>query len=67
MDFSALNKNAAKSFNQQKSLIKRVLAGKKTQCPTCTTLLTVTPTDEGLALRCENLCTDISLDAQAIN
>lgn len=66
MDFSALNKNAAKSFNQQKSLIKNVLAGKDIQCPTCSGKLNVTPTETGLVLKCKKACTDINLDAELL-
>lgn len=64
MDFSALNKNAAKSFNQQKSLIKNALAGKDIQCPTCSEKLSVKPTESGLSLKCKKACTDINLDAE---
>lgn len=62
MDISAFNKNAAKSFNQQKSLIKRVLSGKPVECPTCGNKLVVTPREQGLSLSCAKGCTDILLE-----
>jgi uncharacterized protein (DUF2225 family) len=66
MDFSALNKNAAKSFNQQKSLIKNVLAGKDIQCPICSETFNVKRIDTGFSLKCKNNCTDINLDADLL-
>ncbi len=62
MDISAFNKNTAKSFNQQKSLIKKVLSGKKTQCPNCKLLLQLKPIENGFKVSCDNGCTDIELD-----
>ena len=64
MDFTALNKQAEKSFYQQKSLIKKVLAGQKVKCPTCTGTLVVKATETGFSLCCPQQCTDIALDAQ---
>ena len=63
VDFSALNKNAAKSFNQQKALIKKVLSGRSVQCETCHSVLRVVPKSTGLSISCEKGCTDIDLEA----
>ena len=64
MDFSALNKSAANSFNQQKSLIKKVLAGKTVTCNNCKTLISVIAEADSVMLKCEKNCTDIKLDAE---
>lgn len=66
MDISAFNKNAAKSFNQQKSLIKRVLSGKPAQCAVCNSSLQLLPTDDGFSVACNKGCTDIELEANTI-
>lgn len=66
MDISAFNKNAAKSFNQQKALIKRVLSGKSTQCPVCNSALRLLPNDNGFSVVCGKGCTDIELEANTI-
>ena len=63
VDFSALNKHAAKSFNQQKALIKKVLSGKTVLCETCQTSLQVVTKPIGLAICCKKGCTDIELEA----
>lgn len=64
MDFSALNKSAANSFNQQKSLIKKVLAGKKVNCNNCNTLISVITGADSVMIKCDKNCTDIKLDAE---
>ena len=66
MDISAFNKNAAKSFNQQKSLIKKVLSGKSAQCPVCNSALALLPTESGFSVACNKGCTDIELEANTI-
>jgi DNA-binding protein YbaB len=66
MDFSALNKSAANSFNQQKSLIKMVLAGKKVKCNNCNTLISVHTGADSVMIKCEKDCTDIKLDAELL-
>ncbi len=66
MDISAFNKNAAKSFNQQKSLIKRVLSGKSTQCSVCNSTLQLLSSDKGFSVACSKGCTDIELEANTI-
>jgi len=64
MDFTAVNKQAEKSFHQQKSLIKKALAGQNVKCPKCSGTLQVKPNQSGFSLCCQKLCTDIVLDAQ---
>jgi hypothetical protein len=64
MDFSALNKSAANSFHQQKSLIKKVLAGKKIKCENCSTLISVHTQADSVMIQCDKKCTDIKLDAE---
>lgn len=64
MDFSALNKSATNSFNQQKSLIKKVLAGKTIKCSNCKTLISIKTSVDSVMIKCENNCTDIKLDAE---
>jgi hypothetical protein len=66
MDISAFNKKAAKSFNQQKSLIKKVLSGKSAQCPECETQLQLLPGANGFKVCCNKGCTDIELEANTI-
>jgi len=64
MDFSALNKSAANSFNQQKSLIKKVLAGKMVRCNNCKTLISINAVADSVMIKCEKNCIDIKLDAE---
>ena len=64
MDFSAVNKSAANSFNQQKALIKKVLAGKTVHCNNCKTLISVKAVADSVVIKCEKNCTDIKLDAE---
>lgn len=66
MDISAFNKKAAKSFNHQKSLIKKVLSGKPVQCPECKTQLQLSPRASGFKVCCNKGCTDIELEANTI-
>ena len=66
MDISAFNKNAAKSFNQQKALIKKVLSGKPAQCPNCSSELLLIQAPSGFKVSCNQGCTDIELEANSI-
>ncbi len=60
---SSLVKLTSKSFHQQKNFIKKVLAGKVTQCPQCRQALSIYLTNDGeSSIRCPKLCTDIELD-----
>ncbi len=45
VDFSKLNKITAKSFNDQKAIIKKVMQGREVKCKVCQKILTlVAPT-----------------------
>lgn len=62
--FNALKKMSAKSFNDQKALIKKVLAGREIKCTHCDTLIkAVLPEDKKTTgLYCDKGCTNIALD-----
>ncbi|TRX55851.1 hypothetical protein [Thalassomonas sp. M1454] len=64
VDFSKLNKVTAKSFNDQKALIKKVLLGREIKCKTCNLLLSVIhPKQAGVpGIYCPKGCTSIELD-----
>jgi len=61
---SSFNKATSKSFHQQKNFIKKVLAGKVSQCPVCKQALTIhlTEASEQSTISCAKKCTDIELD-----
>lgn len=63
LDFSALNKQRADSFQQQRQLIKRVLRGERVVCQECQQSLSVVTTEleaENL-IKCVRGCTSILL------
>jgi len=62
--FDELKKTTAKSFNEQKALIKKVMAGRNIPCKTCgTTIKLVLPEkSEQAGLFCTKGCTSILLD-----
>jgi len=62
--FSQLKKVSAKSFNDQKALIKKVLAGRDIACQHCgTPIRVVLPEDKKTTgLYCAKGCTNIALD-----
>jgi len=63
LDFSALNKQAANSFHQQRNLIKQVCRGDKVLCPDCQQLLTLMPSDNKVInIKCAKGCTAIELE-----
>ncbi|QDP00410.1 hypothetical protein [Thalassotalea sp. PS06] len=59
-----LSKQTAKSYNDQKALIKRVLMGKPAKCPDCQqSLQFLASKDDSVAkISCAKGCTDIELD-----
>ena len=61
---STLQKLSKKSFNDQRSLIKGVLAGKHVNCPHCGSKVSFRPkTNDAVAkVICSKGCTDIELD-----
>lgn len=62
--FSALKKSSTASFNHQKSIIKKVMAGRSIQCEVCSEILfVILPENSGTpGVYCKKGCTDISLD-----
>lgn len=64
VDFSALNKLAAKSFNEQKALIKKVMAGRLIMCTTCNQPLELRlpMASDKPGIYCRKGCTNIELD-----
>lgn len=66
--FNTLSKKSAKSFNDQKALIKKVLAGRTIPCEVCKkNLAFIDKTEKNgqvipAVIRCEKACTDIELD-----
>lgn len=71
LDFSAINKTTAKSFNEQKNLIKRLFKGNTVLCETCKKpLKLVVPTDVKqtgkYGVFCKKGCTDIELEIEMV-
>ncbi|MEW6998315.1 hypothetical protein AADZ86_11470 [Colwelliaceae bacterium BS250] len=64
VDFSTLNKITAKSFNDQKATIKKVMQGRDIKCKVChLSLALVTPQQSDKpGIFCPKGCTDIELD-----
>tara|TARA_B110001452_G_scaffold52173_1_gene39761 strand:+ start:39 stop:254 length:216 start_codon:yes stop_codon:yes gene_type:complete len=59
-----IQKISKKSFNDQKALIKKVLAGREMRCQLCNQVIGFLPmNDEQPArIQCAKRCTDIELD-----
>ncbi|GIU19175.1 hypothetical protein TUM4644_06570 [Shewanella colwelliana] len=71
LDFSAINKTTAKSFNDQKNLIKRLFKGNTVMCEAChQPLHLVVPTEKAqtgqYGVFCKKGCTDIQLEMDLI-
>ena len=71
MDFSVINDSTAKSFQQQKNLIKRVFKGQTVLCSVCNQALEmklpIKDQQESVAgIRCKKGCTDIELDMEIV-
>ncbi|GEK11487.1 hypothetical protein HUZ36_19915 [Pseudoalteromonas sp. McH1-7] len=65
MDFSQLNKQRAKSFNDQKALIKKLSQGRTVICPHCELPISLTlnqHAQRSAIARCQTGCTLIELD-----
>ena len=63
LDFSALNKNAADSYHQQRNLIKKVCKGELINCQHCQLIISLIPAQDGIAfIRCNKGCTNIELE-----
>ncbi|MGI2260143.1 hypothetical protein [Shewanella sp. GXUN23E] len=74
MDFSQINKLSAKSFNDQKNLIKRIGKGQTVHCADCGQVLQLRvpgknprqQEQEALyGIHCPRGCTDIELEFEA--
>lgn len=65
LDFSAINKSTAKSFNEQRNLIKSIAKGQTVLCATCRQPLTlsVSSTEEP-GVSCKKGCTCICLQLE---
>ncbi|ABV88258.1 hypothetical protein [Shewanella pealeana] len=71
MDFSVINDTTAKSFNEQKNLIKRVFKGNTVLCPVCNQALEMKlpvkgQQDSVSGICCKKGCTDIELDMELV-
>ncbi|WP_068546106.1 hypothetical protein [Thalassotalea crassostreae] len=64
VDFSKLNKLTAKSFNDQKAIIKKITQGRDVKCKTCGQILKLQTPEQGKksCIYCLKGCTDIELD-----
>ena len=66
LDFSAINKSAAKSFNEQRNLIKKIGKGETVLCATCQKPLTLSVSSKGEpGISCAQGCTCIALELEA--
>ena len=66
LDFSEINKATAKSFNEQRNLIKKMGQGATVLCATCQQPLTLSVSSAGEpGVTCEKGCTRISLELEA--
>ncbi len=71
LDFSVINSTTAKSFNEQKNLIKRLFKGKSATCEVCNQpLMLNVPADNQTrgkyGVFCKKGCTDIELEMEVI-
>jgi len=65
LDFSQINKTAAKSFNAQRNLIKRIGKGETVLCACCQQPLTLSVSeDQEPGVNCLKGCTNISLELE---
>ncbi|MCP4324209.1 MAG: hypothetical protein GY951_17095 [Psychromonas sp.] len=65
LDFSTINKSSAKSFNEQKNMIKKIGKGQTVLCSTCKQPLRLSVSSEGEnGVQCEKGCTQIGLEVE---
>jgi len=64
VDFSKLNKSSAKSFNEQKATIKKLMQGREIKCAQCQQAIVLYLPEQSAnpGARCAKGCTDIALD-----
>jgi len=62
--FTNIQKQSSRSFNDQKALIKKVFAGREIKCHACHNILSlITPEQSDQpGIKCPKGCTDIALD-----
>ncbi|MCL1037611.1 hypothetical protein L2725_10770 [Shewanella corallii] len=77
MDFTQINKDSARSFNEQKNLIKRMGKGQRVSCPECGQSLQLRVPgkqqaaeenksgEQKYGIYCPKKCTDIELEFEA--
>ncbi|MCG6199857.1 hypothetical protein KSO91_01125 [Psychromonas antarctica] len=65
LDFSAINKSTANSFNEQRNLIKRIGRGETVLCVACQRPLKLSvSTKSDVGVECEKGCTSIGLELE---
>lgn len=65
LDFSAINKSAAKSFNAQRTVIKKIARGETVACDTCSLPLQLNVAEkENAGLFCAKGCTQVYLEVE---
>jgi hypothetical protein len=65
LDFSAINRSSAKSFNEQRNLIKRIARGETVLCVACQQPLKLSVCSAGEpGVSCEKGCTHIGLELE---
>jgi len=66
LDFTSINKSSAKSFNEQKNMIKKIGKGQTVLCATCAQPLQLSVSSEAEnGVQCLKGCTQISLEVEA--
>lgn len=62
--FDQLKKQSARSYNDQKAIIKKVMAGKQINCKSCQQVLFFSPpqAEQKAMIHCSKGCTSIELD-----
>lgn len=65
LDFSAINKSSAKSFNEQKNMIKKIGKRQTVLCLTCQKPLHLSVSSENeTGVSCLQGCTQINLEVE---
>lgn len=65
LDFSAINKSSAKSFNEQKSMIKKIGKGQTVLCAACKQPLhLIVASESETGVSCAKGCTQIGLEVE---
>ena len=65
LDFSAINKSSAKSFNEQKNMIKKIGKGQTVLCADCKQPLQLDVSSENeTGVKCVKGCTQVGLEVE---